>query len=76
MADRIDFMVVGDRKIHCVSCETMINFSLKRVPGIEQVTPDAKTQRVAVNFDRARISTEQVQDKLKEIGFDVEKINP
>lgn len=74
MTNNIDFQVVGDRKIHCVSCETLITLMLKRLPGIEQVTSSARTQHVAVTFDDNQPSAEQMQAKLAEIGFTAELI--
>lgn len=74
MTNNIDFQVVGDRKIHCVSCETLITLMLKRLPGIEQVTPSARTQQVMVIYDDNQTSAEQIEAKLGEIGFTVELI--
>ena len=76
MTDKIDFTVVGNRKINCSGCETNISFALQRIPGIQEVAADSKTQRVAINFDPLQVSIEQVQAKLKEIGFEVEKTAP
>jgi copper chaperone CopZ len=75
MTNHIDFQVVGDRKINCISCETLINVMLERASGIEEVTSSAKTQYVTVSFDDAQISAEQVRAKLNELGFSVEPIS-
>lgn len=74
MSSNISFKVVGDRKIHCVSCEAVIMLALKRIAGIEQVMSSAKTQHVTVSFDDNQTSADQVQAKLTEIGFAVEPI--
>jgi copper chaperone len=74
MTNKIDFTVVGNRKMNCIGCETLLRLMLRRMPGIKEVTADATTQKVAVCFDRSQISSEQVQAKLQEIGFEVEKV--
>jgi copper chaperone len=72
MTDRIDFTVTGDEKIHCSGCETRIRFALERLAGVQHVAADAVTQRVIVTLDPARASHDQVQERLKQIGVDVE----
>jgi copper chaperone CopZ len=74
MTNSIEFKVVGERKIHCVSCETLIKAMLQRESGIEQVTSSAKTQQIAVCFDGGQTSAKQVEEKLGEMGFAVERI--
>jgi copper chaperone CopZ len=74
MTNKFDLQVVGDRKIHCVSCETLIKLLLQRIAGVEQVTPSASTQRVAVSYDDSQASIGEVQAKLAEMGFAVEQV--
>ncbi|AJZ56428.1 cation transporter [Paraburkholderia fungorum] len=71
MTHRIDFTVTGDEKSHCSGCETRIHFALQRMSGVQDVTVKAQTQRIAVTFNPARVTGEQVQERLKHIGFDV-----
>jgi len=74
MTDTIDFTVVGNRKINCSGCETNIRFALRRLPGIVEVTPSAQTQCIAVISDRSKITLEQIQARIREIGFEVKEI--
>lgn len=75
MATNLEFSVTGELKIHCQSCEERIARALKRVPGIGNVNASAKEQRISVSIDRDRITPEQVQAKLHEIGYDVSARN-
>ena len=72
MIDRIDFNVVGEETIHCSGCETRIRFALERLPGVQSVAADAKTQRVTVTFDRAHLTPDQMHERLTDMGFNVE----
>lgn len=72
MTNRIDFIAIGDEKIHCSGCETRIRFALQRMSGVQHVAADTQTQRVAVTFDPALLSPDQIRERLKELGFDTE----
>lgn len=72
MTNRIDFTVTGDEQIRCSGCESRIHFALQRLSGVQHVAVDAKTRRVAVTFDPALLSSDQIEDRLKELGFDAE----
>lgn len=71
---RIEFTVIGSEKIHCIGCEARIRFALQRISGVQHVAADAEIQRVAVTFDPALLSPEQIQDRLKEPGFNREVV--
>ncbi|MBU6491606.1 MAG: heavy-metal-associated domain-containing protein [Burkholderiales bacterium] len=75
MMDRIDFAVTGDEKIHCSGCETRIRFALERMQGVRHVGADAETQRVAVAFDPALLTSKQIRERLQMMGFDVEVLS-
>lgn len=74
MAHSIKFNVVGERKIFCVSCETLIRLMLERISGVLQVTSSARMQHIAVHSDGTQATADQVQTKLHEMGFAVEQI--
>lgn len=75
MADRIDFTIAGDEKIHCIGCETRIRFALQRMSGVQHVATDTETQRVTVTFDPALLGPDQIQARLKEMEFDTEVVS-
>lgn len=75
MTERIDFTVTGDEKIHCSGCESRIRFALQRLPGVQQVVADAAMQCVAIAFDPVRLDSEQIRERLQEMGFDVEALS-
>lgn len=72
MTNRIDLTVVGDDKMHCSGCETRVGFALQRLPGVQHVTADAKNQRISVAFDPAAVTTDQVLQRIKDLGFEAE----
>lgn len=74
MTEKIEFTVVGESKIHCTGCETRINFALQRMPGVQKVEANAQTQQVVIRVDSSQITPEQIQTRLKDIGFEVERV--
>lgn len=71
MGDKIEFVVTGEARIHCSSCEQRIGNALRRVPGVENAWASALSQRIVVTIDPARTTSEQVRSRLEQIGYRV-----
>lgn len=71
MTRTINFMVAGEPKIHCASCEQRISNALRRLAGIQNVQASAQTQQVSVTVDPTQVSQEQVRAKLEQLGYTV-----
>ncbi len=70
MVVKVDFTVVGEEKMHCGGCETRVRFALSRLPGVQEVRADSKTQRIAVVINPSQVTPEDVQARLKVAGFE------
>ena len=70
----MDFVVIGEEKIHCAGCESRIAFVLQRLPGVGPVLASAKTQHILVTIDPAQIGQVEVRAKLEHLGFRVEPV--
>lgn len=55
----------------CASCEVAVRTSLMRLEGVLRVEPDHRSDRVAVRFDPARVSEEQIKERIQASGYDV-----
>lgn len=71
MTRTMDFSVIGTQSIHCAGCEERIRHALRRLPGVHTVGASAHSQQVAVTFDPAQVSPEQVRAKLEQLGYQV-----
>ena len=67
----IDFMVIGEEKIHCVKCENRIGNELRLLPGIHGVWANTQAQQVRVGIDATQVRPDQVQAKLEQMGYQV-----
>ncbi len=74
MTQAIDFAITGEHKLHCSGCELRVALTLRRVSGIQDVKANAQTQHIAVIIDPTQIATEQVQEKLAKMGYEVSSV--
>ncbi len=70
MAVNVEFTVVGEEKMRCSGCGTRARFALSRLPGVQEVRVDSKTQRIAVVINPRQVTQEDVQARLKVAGFE------
>lgn len=70
MVIKVDFEVVGEEKMHCSACEARVKFALSRLHGVREVLASAKTQRIVVVISSEQVTTEEVQTRLKDAGFE------
>lgn len=61
--------VIGDQPIHCSGCENTIRRGLSQVPGVRQVEPSQKTQRIELTLDIDKVTLEAVREKLNWMGW-------
>ncbi len=66
------FRVIGDQRLHCVSCEQRVVRVLKTLKGIEQVRADASSQCIEVLFDSAELREPAIAERLGQIGYTTE----
>jgi periplasmic mercuric ion binding protein len=65
----IDFKVTGN----CWMCKKTIESSLKDKPGIKSAVWNKDTKMMKVVFDPAKISEDQIHQKIADSGYDTEK---
>lgn len=60
-------------EISCEHCVTSINKTLGELAGVTAVSTDIPTKSVALAYDPAQVSLDQVEAALDEIGYTVTK---
>ncbi|HEY7833919.1 MAG TPA: heavy-metal-associated domain-containing protein [Ktedonobacterales bacterium] len=60
-------------EISCEHCVTSINKTLGELTGVETVSTDIPTKQVALAFDPAQVSLDQIEAALDDIGYTVAK---
>jgi len=63
--------VIGQQTMHCGGCENTVKFTLKQLPGIQDVQASHKTQLINLSFDTEALDLEQVRQELDWIGYQV-----
>ncbi len=65
-------ITVLDNAIHCAGCEARIQSVLVRMPGVQDVKADHKTQKVSLTLDSASVSIHELKEKLEDLGYSTE----
>ncbi|MEX0788969.1 MAG: heavy metal-associated domain-containing protein [Anaerolineales bacterium] len=60
--------VVGDQRMHCAGCESTVRFTLGRLPGVQRVHADRKTQVIVVSAGEG-LDPRRVLEELEWIGY-------
>ena len=66
--------VVGQQQMHCGGCENTVQFSLKQVPGVQQVEASHKTQLIELVFNPEAVNLQQIQQTLELLGYQVTEV--
>ncbi len=65
-------ITLRDNAIHCEGCEARIQSVLTKMPGVQESKASYKTQKVGLTLDSARVSIQEIKDKLEDLGYDTE----
>jgi len=69
MVRTLEFVVMGEEKMHCAGCEQRVRNVLRRLPGVQEVQANATTQQVRVTVDPSQVGAEQIRAKLEQLGY-------
>ncbi len=61
--------------MHCSSCASIIERTLKKIEGVENVSVNNGTEKAKVTFDTAKTSHRALNEKLKPLGYTIESDN-
>ena len=64
------FMVSG---MHCASCSSNVERSLKKLPGIKSATVSLLFKKGTVEFD-GPVSEQMIKDAVKKVGYEAKEI--
>jgi copper chaperone len=74
MLKSLSLKVTGDQRLNCVSCEQRVVRVLNTLTGIQQVSADAKSQRIDVMFNSAELEQSAIVDRLGLLGYTTETV--
>lgn len=63
------------KPLHCGACALKIEGTLRKIEGIVNYDISFSEARFQVAFDESAVSAETIQEKIQELGYDVESIN-
>ena len=71
MSQKLKLNVVGEQTMHCTGCERTVIFTLSRLPGVQAVQADHKTQVIEISLELGETDLEKVIAELDWIGYQV-----
>ncbi len=75
IAENIDTNVIKENYkvsgMTCASCAISLESYLTPLDGVEHVSVNYPNQSVAIDYDKSKISIETIQEKAKEITYDI-----
>src|SRR3989344_3109108 len=63
--------ILGIRGMHCASCATTIERSIKKVPGIVNAQVNYGTEKAVVDYDPSVANLSKITQAIKKVGYDV-----
>lgn len=72
MTRTVEFVVTGDDKLHCASCEQRVERALRRLRGVQDVKASVDTQHIVATIDDAQVHPDQVRTTLEDLGYEVD----
>ncbi len=70
--DVVKLKVVGDHTMHCSGCESSVEFTLSRSPGVRKVSADHRSQLIEIEYEPDEADLEKAREELEWIGYQVE----
>src|SRR3989338_4467836 len=55
--------------MHCASCASIIERTVKKIDGVENISVNNGTEKARISFDESKISTESFNKKLEQLGY-------
>jgi len=59
--------------MHCASCGTEIERSLRKVEGIKEARVSFATNEAEILYDPAKINIKEIEEQIKKSGYEIEK---
>lgn len=60
--------------MHCVSCERLIEESLREIDGVIGVKADYVNEKTIIEFDENKTNTNEIKESIQKLGYTPEEI--
>ena len=70
----LHFKVVGDHLMHCGGCANAVEFGLRQLEGVSDVTADHERQTIEMRADLQASNLAVIREQIDFLGYQVEEI--
>jgi copper chaperone CopZ len=74
MIAELRYAVVGEKKLRCAGREHRIFTALRQLAGVHEVLASMDEQEVALSIDAEKAAPAQVEARLKQLGYEIERL--
>ncbi|MDR1412347.1 MAG: copper ion binding protein [Actinomycetes bacterium] len=64
-------VIIGVDGMTCAHCESHINTTIRKLPGIKKAKASLKKKEVLVKYEPAQVSVDQIRAAIAETGYEV-----
>jgi Cu2+-exporting ATPase/Cu+-exporting ATPase len=57
--------------MHCASCSSIIERTVKKIDGVEEISVNPGTENAKISFDESKTSIDQFNKKLEPLGYSI-----
>src|SRR3989339_1733085 len=61
--------------MHCSSCASIIERSLKKIPGVKQANVNFAAEKASVIFDESRANSKALIEAVRKVGYKAEPVD-
>src|SRR3989344_1480442 len=69
MTQTISSQTYKVKGMHCASCASIIERTVKKIPGVEDISVNNGTENAKISFDKSMTSPEDFNKKLEPLGY-------
>lgn len=70
----IEKITIKTKGMHCVSCERLIEESLKGIDGVIRVKSDYVSEKTMIEFDKNKTDINEIKKSIEKLGYKPEEI--
>ncbi len=73
--NKINTQTYRVKGMHCASCASIIERTIKKIGGVENISVNSGTENAKISFDETKTSSEKLSKKIEPLGYSLVILN-